>query len=413
MVMKNGERLVILGGGFAGLKAARTLSGRVGAAVIDRTVHFDFLPNIHELLSGLKTLQTLRIPREELLTRWGHTFIRDEVLGVDPQRREVHLRAHRTVPYHTLLIALGGENATFGIPGVERHAFPFKSAAHCSRIADRLAELAVRGRPYEVVIVGGGLEGIEALGEILRRYGSGGTAGANLGIHLVEAAETLLAESGSTGLDRRIREVCRNRNVQISTGERVDRITPKRVRLASGRTLPSDLTIWTGGCAPPGLLFESGLTAKPGVWLPVDETLRSRDFPEIFAAGDGADTGGGLVKQAYHALAMGRVAADNMERRRTGRPLRPFTPAPKPVLIAFGDLGGFLIQGKRVVESTSVPLLKELVFQAAMADLDRPGRAGPILRLGKRIGSGFAGPPSPHSSLQDRAKRLLRTRLIS
>jgi NADH dehydrogenase len=359
------KQVLILGGGFAGLAAALELrSERHAVTLIDRSRWFEFLPNIHELLSGVKTPELLRLPLDRNLRRAGHTFVRDTVTEIDPVERTVATRRRRTaIGYDVLILTLGGVDATRGVPGVVEHAMPFKSVEQCERIGRRLARLATRRKPARVVIVGGGLEGVEALGEILRRH-----RGSGMHVTLVEARGRLLPDAPAA-LDAYVRELCAPYEVDFALDSPVGRIEPRAVVLHDGRSLPSDLTIWTGGPAPPALLAECGL-APHGAWAPVDVTLQSKGHPEIFVAGDAADLPTPLPKQGYHALDMGVCAARNAERLLAGRKLTPFRPSGKPTLISFGDLSCFLLAGKRVLAGTSLGTAKEAVFELVMAQLD-------------------------------------------
>ena len=105
--------------------------------------------------------------------------------------------------------------------------------------------------------------------------------------------------------------------------------------LADERVLDADLAIWTGGPAPPAGLAAWDL-APPGAWAPVHDTLQSKRYPEVFVAGDAAALPGPIAKQAYHALDMGVCAARNATRMLAGKPLAPFRPSGKPMLISFG-----------------------------------------------------------------------------
>jgi NADH dehydrogenase len=331
--------------------------------LIDRSRWFEFLPNIHELLSGVKTPELLRLPLDRNIGRAGHKFVRETVTSIDPVERTVGTRRRSTVGYDALIVALGGVDATRGVPGVVEHAFPFKSVEQCDRIGKRLTRLAARRKPARVVIVGGGLEGVEALGEILRRHRSSG-----LHVTLVEARERLLFEAPAA-LDAHVRELCAPFEVDFQLDAPVRSIEPHAVVLEAGHSLPSDLTIWTGGPAPPALLAECGLAPR-GAWAPVDVTLQSKGHPEIFVAGDAADLPTPLPKQGYHALDMGVCAARNAERLLADRPLRPFRPSAKPTLISFGDLTCFLVIGKRALAGPSLGAAKEAVFELVMAQLD-------------------------------------------
>ncbi|MEM9174716.1 MAG: FAD-dependent oxidoreductase, partial [Myxococcota bacterium] len=354
-------RIVVLGGGFAGLAAAQTLrADRFDVTLVDQRRAFEWLPNIHELLSGVKRPEDLRLPLDELVRRAGHRFVRDAVVAIDPEARAIIPRRRKLpLPYDALIVACGGVDATRGVAGVREHAHGFKSVEECDRIGRRLARLGKRRRPAEVVIVGGGLEGVEALGEILRRPDA-----ANLHVTLVEAGPRLLAEAPAS-LDRHVRALCADDAVVFETNAPVARIEADAVVLADGRTRPTDLTIWTGGPAPPDLLAASRL-APADAWAAVDRTLQSKDHPEIFVAGDAAELPTPLARQGYHALDMGRCAAANAMRQRDDRPLRAFRPSEKPMLIAFGDRSTFLVAGKRVLAGLPLASAKEAVFEVVL-----------------------------------------------
>jgi NADH dehydrogenase len=357
--------VLILGGGFAGLAAARELrADRHRVTLVDQRRGFEFLPNIHELLSGVKTPELLRLPLDRAVRRAGHAFVHDVVVGIDPAARTVSTQRRRSaLGYDALIVALGGADATRGVPGVGENAYRFKSVEQCARIGRCLARLAARRKPARVVIVGGGLEGVEALGEILRRHRK-----SRLHVTLVEARDRLLPEAPAV-LDRHVRKVCAPHGVAFEMGTPVQRVEATAVVLADGRSLPSDLTIWTGGPAPPALLTECGL-APAGGWAPVDATLQSRGHPEIFVAGDAADLPTPISKQGYHALDMGVCAARNAERCLAGRALAPFRPSGKPTLISFGDLDCFLVVGGRVLAGPPLAAAKEAVYELVMAQLD-------------------------------------------
>lgn len=365
------RRVLILGGGFAGLAAARALrSGRHDVTLVDRRPWFEFLPNIHELLSGVKTPELLRLPLERTIERAGHRFVRDTVVELDCDRRRIVTRRRRAgIGYEVLIVALGGVDATRGVPGVVDHAMPFKSVAQCDRIGKRLDRLARRRKAARVVIVGGGLEGVEALGEILRRH-----RGSGIRVTLVEARDRLLPEAPAA-LDAHVRELCAPYPIAFELRSSVRRVGPKSVVLHDGRCLPSDLTIWTGGPAPPALLAECGL-APAGAWAPVEATLQSESHPEIFVVGDAAELPTPLSKQGYHALDMGACAARNAERLLAGRSLASFRPSGKPTLVSFGDLSCFLVTERGVLAGPLLAIGKEAVFELVMTQLD----AGPLWR---------------------------------
>jgi NADH dehydrogenase len=360
-------RIAIVGANFAGLAAARSLGREYAVTVFDRSPWFEWLPNVHELLSGAKRPADLRLSRARLVARAGHRFVRAEVTSIDARAGHLVTGASRRHAFDACIVAIGGVAESSGVPGVERHALSFKSVADCTEIGRRLARLARRRGRTSVVIVGGGLEGVEGLGEILRRY----RRVPGLQVTLVEAGPRLLPGTPPV-LAAGLRAHCAAHNVRLLTGSRVTSVTARQVRLDTGEVLRSDLTIWTGGAMPAPLLYASGLARGPRQWAPVNRALGSTRFGNVFVVGDAAALPRPLAKQAYYALQMGECAAANVRRRLAGRVLRDFRPSAKPMLIAFGDLDTYLVAGRSVLASPALAALKEAVFQVTMAQIDPP-----------------------------------------
>lgn len=355
-------KVVIVGGGFAGLACANSLDAkRFAVTLIDRKADFEFLPNIHELLSAVKKPGQLRIPLKAAMRAAGHRFIRGDVTNIDPDERRIQIGSDKQLHADYLVIALGSADADYGVSGVAKHSYGFKSVAQCQAIHRRLQSLGRDGG--KVVIIGGGLEGIEALGEILRRYRQ-----KPLQLTLVEAQGTLLPAAPSA-VGRHIADYCKRWAVDCVTADPVARITAKTVKLSSGRRLPSDLTIWTGGPVPPALLADSGL-AEAKRWAPVKKTLAHSSYRQVFIAGDAAELEAPLSKQAYHALDMGRCIATNIERVAQGKAMRRFKSSGKPTLLAFGDIDSVLLTDRICLAGPPLAAAKEAVFAAVMTQLD-------------------------------------------
>jgi NADH dehydrogenase FAD-containing subunit len=358
-------RVLVVGGGFAGLSCANGLdSRRFEVTLIDRKRHFEFLPNIHELLSGVKRPAQLRLPLNACMQALGHRFHCAAVERIDLAARTVWLSRHQQLPADYLLIALGAEDATYGVAGVAENALGFKSVRQCQAIRQRLQELARGSGPKRVVLIGGGLEGVEALGEILRRYRHRG-----LSIQLVEAQSRLLGSHPPAVADF-IAGHCREQGVALLLGDPVSRITAKTVYLGSGRRLRSELTIWTGGPAPQALLAD-GTIAAAGQWVSVTKNLAVPEHERVFVAGDASTPQASISKQAYHAMDMGSCVAENISRLARGRRPKVYRPSAKPTVLAFGDLSTVLIAGRRAVAGPALATAKEGIFVAVMTQLDQ------------------------------------------
>jgi NADH dehydrogenase FAD-containing subunit len=373
-------RVAIVGANFAGLRAAQRLGAGFDVTVFDPSPYFEWLPNIHELVSGLKRPADLRLSRRRLVNRAGHRFVRAAVTTIDARRGQLATAAGAQHAFDFCIVAVGGLDETYGVAGADRYALPFKSVEQCETIRRRLAALARSRKPGSVVIVGGGFEGVEALGEVLRRHRDN----PRLTVHIVEAGPMLMP-GASPRIDAAVRRHGEKYRVQFHVGAPVASVTPRAVQIAGGVRLRSDLTIWTGGLVAPPLLQAARLAAKSRTWAPVETTLRSRRFANVFVAGDAAGLPAPLAKQAFHALEMGECAADNVARAAAGRMLRAFRPARTPLLVAFGDLDTFLVAGRKVVANPALASGKEAVFQLTMAQIDPPSSAQGMVRLASRM----------------------------
>jgi NADH dehydrogenase len=358
------KRIAIVGGNFSGLTAAIKLSRRHAVTVIDPSRHFEWMPNIHEMLSSVKTPQGLRLERAAIVRQAGHRFLQDRVTVLQPASRRLVTAGGRELDFDACIVAMGALWNTHHIPGVARHALPLRSVADGLAIGQRLHTLVQQGKPLRIVIAGGGISGIESLGEILRRHRDDG----HLCVEVVEAGARLLPGLAPE-LDADLRRLCEPYAVEFRTGTTIASVSPKGVRLADGTRLRSALTLWTAGLAAPALLRESGLTRPPQAWADVHQTLQSRHFDHIFVVGDAAQLPRAIAKQAYNAIDMGELAAANAVRFLAGRALKPFAPAPKPVLIAFGDLQTYLVAGRTVIASKALAGAKEGVYQVFMAQM--------------------------------------------
>jgi NADH dehydrogenase FAD-containing subunit len=377
------QRIVIVGGGFAGMGAARALQDGPLVTLIDRKANFEFLPNIHEIVSGLKKPGTVGLSHERMARDLEQTFLRDEVTAIDPVQKSV-ITPSRRVPYDALILAPGGGPATNGVGGAETHAHFFHSAADADRVRRRLEALAgLPGRSH-VTIVGGGFTGIEVLGEILRKY----RKKRRLQVRLIESGRRLMSDWPKV-LHRRVKKLAERHDVELRLETRVARVEADHVTLTSGPSLPSHLTIWTAGARAPGFMESAGFAIGPSGWAEVDDTLAGRRFPEVFVAGDAAQLRSRARKQGAEALRLGERAAKNARRFLAGRDLKRFRRDDIPLLVTFGDLSAFvLLEDDTVLEGQALAAGREFVFQESMATIDDISGGRSLRRLAKRMRAG-------------------------
>ena len=361
------SRVVIIGGNFAGLVAASRISCDHDVTVVDARADFEWTPNIHELLSGVKNREGVVLPRAECVNRYGHTFVQDVVTGIDRDSSSVVTESGLALPYDACLIAAGSVRTTFGVEGADKYALGLRSVGDAVRIASRLDKLATRKRRASVVIVGGGVTGVEVVGEILRRREQGD----EFNIHIVEVEPEILDEQ-LDGLASDAVERFAPYGVTVHTNTSIKAVSARSVLLENGEKLTADLCIWSAGMALPEFLRDAGLKEADDQWLPVDDTLKSVYADNIFVAGDCAALPEPIRKQAYYAMDMGELAGDNISRLLEGGRMKSFRAMPMPMLISFGDITTWLVAGEAAVASPLLAAAKEGVYQATMARLASP-----------------------------------------
>lgn len=361
-------KVVIVGANFAGLKAALGLPAKFAVTVVDKRPWFEYLPNIHEIISHQKKPSMLRFSNRAIVAKAGHRYMEEIVTRILPEENQILTQSGKRIAYDYCIMAAGASSNAFGIKGVKEHALPFKSVSQCFRIRRKLQRLSREKRFFYVTVVGGGIEGIESLGEILRRYGKN----KKIKIRLIEKRSRLLNEIPAD-LQKEILQHCHPYAVDFYLNTAVDKITPCYVYLSSGQKIKSDATIWTAGAKPNALYLNSGFTQNAAQWPPVDDTLVHTEYRNVFFVGDAAGLPYKLSKQAYHAIDMGHRAAGNIVKLASGQPKRTFKPLPKPILISFGALDTFMVFGKTVIAGSALSVLKESVYQFVMNQFDPSG----------------------------------------
>lgn len=350
--------ILVLGGGFAGLAAARHLARvrrRLGLKVrlVDRRGSSEFAPLFPDLVSERIRPGSIRFPLASACRAMGVEFVRAEVRAIDADRCRVETDAG-PLQADRLILATGCETNYFGNTEMAQRTLELKSVEDglgvCRAVTDLLDRARKGGRTANFVIVGGGYTGFETASHIaylLRRVTGLGFAG--LGevarILVVELSDNVL---GNVSGDLREWSVnlIRRFGVDVRTGTTV-REPPDgdRVRLSDGTELFPAVVIWTAGVTPGAAVTESGLPTVGGGRLDVDRFLRSPGSSSVFAAGDvagarasrsrrpaphgthRADDRKHLLRMAVQfSLTGGEAAARNTVRSLLGCPLRAFEP---------------------------------------------------------------------------------------
>lgn len=312
-------KVLILGGGYAGLMAAARLSG-AEVTLIDARPEMVQRIRLHEVLAG-GAPKTLPYPR--YLAKRGARFVQAHVESLDPDRKKVTVRAdggeRRELDYDALVLALGSRTAA-PVPGVAEHALRIDDPAELRAAHGRLRSLAAAGG--RVLILGAGLTGIEAAAELAERLP---------GLQVTLATRGRLADGWSTAAADHFARRLRALGVYIKEGVEVEALEAGRALAADGSSIGFDLAVWAGGFEALPLAREAGLPTDAAGRVRVTETLQVPGRPEIFVAGDAAaattsgDAARGVIRMGcVSALPTGGWTGENVARFLRGQEPKPF-----------------------------------------------------------------------------------------
>jgi NADH dehydrogenase FAD-containing subunit len=318
------RRLVLIGAGRANLQLLRGLSRSLarGLEIVLVTPEAEmFDPSMTSgLLRGAYGLGDARIDVAAVATRAGARVVQASADRLLPEARVVEAGGER-LAFDLCVIDDIGAPLGAELPGVVAHAIPLRPASILPEVRRIVEErLGAQSGPISCTIVGGGAIGVEcafSLQRMLRRRSGGGV------VSIVDAAPDILGDAEPC------RDVARHAleraGVCFALGAGVVEVRADRVVLASGGSLPTDLTIWATGGAPAPLIAASGLAHDASGRLLVDERLRARDGAPVWAAGDcAAATGSGADSRSQSALVereirrqLGATALRSVPRRAT------------------------------------------------------------------------------------------------
>jgi NADH:ubiquinone reductase (H+-translocating) len=350
--------VVVVGGGFAGLAAVKTLSKvkpPVRVTLLEQHNYHLFQPLLYQLATGLVQPADIAHPVRGVVRRYRRTRVRmATVTGVDLDARQVLVGDGRRVGYDHLILAAGATTATFGIPGVEEHSFPLKTMPDALRLRAHLLqqfELAendptvIDQGVLTVVVVGGGPTGVEmagALHELFKHvlvHDFPEIDIARTRVVLLEATDHLLTPFHPSSRKHAL-EILAKRGVEVRLGQALERATPDEVKLKDGTVIPTKTLVWGAGVRANPLADVVGLEQTRGGRILVGEDLSVPGRPEVFVVGDLAGAGdgkGGLLPQvAQPAIQEARHAALQIQHTLEGTPREGFVYKDKGIMATIG-----------------------------------------------------------------------------
>lgn len=357
--------IVIVGAGYAGVtcavRLARKRHGRPARiTLVNATDRFVERIRLHEQAAG-------RRPPEHdlrrLLRGTGVALHVGTATAIDLEGQTVSVGEER-LRWDRLVLALGSRTDTGGVPGIREHAFTLDPSG-AAALAARIPTIAARGG--RVVVIGGGLTGIEGATELAERHPS-------LKVSLLTRGS--VAEGWSdAGRSHFLRTFARL-GIELREGVAVESIAASEVQTPAG-PIPFELCLWSVGFSLPSLPREAGLAVNDRGQVLLDPMLRSISHPHVYAAGDVAHPveppGDPMPMGCKSAGPTGAHVADNLARQLAGEPERPFDYAVPLYCVSLGRRDA-LVQVTapggaptgRVITGRLAVWIKELICKATV-----------------------------------------------
>jgi NADH:quinone reductase (non-electrogenic) len=365
------SEVVIVGGGFGGLYAARRLERRLPrhSARIQLVTDVNFLlytPLLPGAAAGSLEPRHVVVPlREEL--DW--TDIRlGRAVGADPDRNELHVHTvdgrEETMRYDHLILTPGSVSRVLPVPGLDEHGLGFKTLADAIalrnrmllnlEIAESLPDEASRADYLTVVFVGAGYAGLEGIAElqdyvadVIDRYPRCRMAGTRF--VLVEARERVMTEIPAPLAEFASNEL-RGRGMEILTNTMLSEMDERSATLSNGEQIPTRLVCWTAGVKPAPVVRKLGVPLTEHGRIEVDATMRVTGRSNVWAIGDAAAVPDPAKRRrapspptCQHAIRQGRRVAENVAATMRGRTPSPFR---------YRTLGVFVDMGRHKAVAT-------------------------------------------------------------
>ncbi|MBI2064273.1 MAG: NAD(P)/FAD-dependent oxidoreductase [Candidatus Yanofskybacteria bacterium] len=343
-------KILILGGGFGGIRAAldlrKKLKDKAQITLIDKNGYHLFLPALYEVASAygvkrdpfaVRLKKSICIPYSSIFEGKNLDFIQDEVTKIDLNGKKVFADA-RVFEYDYLLLALGSQTNDFGIPGVREYAYQFKSIDDALMINKKIEGSVKRSSasyPVKIFICGGGFTGVELAAELsccAKQITK--TNKIKHKAHMVTLFEAgpkilpMIPDEKRQHLLRRLTKL----GISVMENSPIEEVGPDFIKLKNGQSIDGDIIVWTAGIKANELLRSvPGLPLSQNGKVVVEESLKVKGMENVFAVGDNVEfidskTQKPVPALAYVANDQGKVAAKNLINTIRGKALKQYKP---------------------------------------------------------------------------------------
>ncbi len=353
------KKILIVGGGFVGLRTARLLAKKADVTLVSNHPRFTFTPWLVDLLSGDMKLEDMSADIDEIAKRDGFAFVLGKVMRVDRKNKKAMVEiatGAKEIEYDAVAFCQGASTNYFHIPGAEEHTLQIKTPEHVELLKKKLER---HQEPVSVCVVGAGPTGVEAVFAILDHLKHMQRKGK---VILLQAAPTILPGFSKTLINNARRKL-KAAHVEVMEGDPVTQVTENGVDLKSGKKVGCQMVIWTGGIKPNHVEILPTLPSNVSGAISVERSLEASDA--AFAAGDVCSIQNPSTptpKTAQVAMNMAPMLAENLMRELNSDPLKPFEHHSKGVIITAGHTA-LLEEGKLSLSSPLFHFVRYVLYR--------------------------------------------------
>ena len=376
--MSNVPKIVILGAGYGGLITALRLQkelhyNEAEVTLVNKHDYHYITTHLHMPAAGTDKPRNAKVNIHDLIDDHKIKFIKSTVQKIQLQEKKVVL-SDGTIPFDYLVIGLGGEPETFGIPGLKENAMNIRSINSVNLIREHIEYQFAKYKEssdhpeYLTIVVGGaGFTGIEFVGELADRIPEL-CQDFNVDPKLVKIINVEAAPTALPGFDPELVQyamnLLENKGVTFKIGIAIKECKPGAVVLANGEEIKAGTIVWTGGIRGNHLVEEAGLETTRGR-VKVDPYLRAPGYDNVFVVGDCSlmfnEENRPYPPTAQIAMQQGGTCAYNLAAAVRGEPLKEFKPHIKGTVASLGKGEAIGIVGKMKLKGYTAALMKKLI----------------------------------------------------
>jgi NADH dehydrogenase len=382
------KHVVILGAGYAGLRALHELqrgNEELRITLVDQNEYHFEATDIHEVAAGIQTSERITYPIKDVVKKECTTFIQGTVEKIDSDKQLVFLKDHEAISYDYLIVALGYESESFGIPGVEEFSLkmvdiPTSEKVHQHLVAQMKAYKETKDENYlKIVVCGAGFTGIELLGSLVEGKKKlaeiADVAPEKIQLYCVEAVTRLLPmfseKLGGYGINH-----LKKWGVQFLVGKPIKEIKQDTVVYLDNQEtnalaeLNAKTIIWTTGVSGSHVVGASGFAAKRGRVM-VQPDLTDPEHKNVYIIGDCSavmdqETQRPYPTTAQISLKMGEHAGKNIKAQLKGQPTKAFTFKSLGSVASIGNSHAFGEVGKVEVKGYPASVIKKAIMDRSL-----------------------------------------------